>query len=143
MNEYQFKINGNDYKVNILKINEEEASVEVNGTQYSVNIEQLFMQKTPKLVRAQVVQESYSRERLTEDPARDISFNLLKAPLPGLIMSVNVKVGDTVQAGQVVIKMEAMKMENEIHAQMVGTVKEIFVSKGENVLEGAPLLKIG
>lgn len=142
MDEYHFLINGNEYNVNILKIDEEEAVIDVNGTEYTVNVEQLFKQKTPRLVRTKVVPESTPRQKLTDAPGKDLSFNTVKAPLPGLILEINIKVGDQVKAGQSVMKMEAMKMENEIQAPVAGKVAEIFVRQGESVLEGASLVKI-
>jgi glutaconyl-CoA/methylmalonyl-CoA decarboxylase subunit gamma len=143
MNEYNFVINGNSYKVNILKINEQIADVEVNGTRYEVNIEQLFQQKTPKVVSPpRVVESAITRAPLTVKPGQDISVKTVKAPLPGVILEVLIKVGDEVKASQNLLKMEAMKMENDIQSPSAGVVKEIFVSKGENVLEGSPLVKI-
>ncbi|MCD4701825.1 MAG: biotin/lipoyl-binding protein, partial [Candidatus Aegiribacteria sp.] len=65
------------------------------------------------------------------------------APLPGLILKVMVKEGDQVDNGQPVAIMEAMKMENEIESPVSGTVREILVSEGENILENAVIMKIG
>lgn len=62
--------------------------------------------------------------------------------LPGLILEILVKVGDKVRAGDVVCKMEAMKMVNEVRAPVDGTVKEILVSVQQNVLENQPLIII-
>jgi len=143
MYQYQFVINGNNYNVNIVKITEEEAVVDVNGTEYTVNIEQLFKQKTPRLVRKNVIQESIKRPKVTEAPGKDHGFNMIKAPLPGVILAVSVKEGDQVKAGQSVLKMEAMKMENDIQTPTDGKILEIFVKPGESVLEGAQLVKIG
>lgn len=142
MNEYQFNINGNDYNVKVLKITEEEAIVDVNGTQYNVNISQLFKTKAPKMVRKKVVQEGIERTKLTDAPGKDLSFNTVKAPLPGIVLSISVKVNDEVKVGQSVMKMEAMKMENDIQSPLAGKVAGIFVKEGESVLEGAPLVKI-
>jgi len=142
MDEYKFVINGNDYIVNIIKLDEAVATVDVNGTRYDVNIEQLFRQKSPKMIRKKVVPESTIRPKLTEAPGKDLSFNTVKAPLPGVILTISVKVGDEVKTGQLVLKMEAMKMENEIQSSVEGKIEEIFVKEGESVLEGAPLLKI-
>ena len=142
MHEYQFVINGNQYNVKIIQISEEEATIDVNGTKYNVNIEQLFKQKTPKLVRPKVVETSISRTPLTERPGQDLSLGTVKSPLPGIILSIAVKVGEKVKTAQSLIKMEAMKMENDIQSPISGTVKEIYVKEGESVLEGAPLVKI-
>ena len=60
--------------------------------------------------------------------------------MPGLILHVLVKPGDKVSNGQTVIKMEAMKMENEIKSSMDGKVKEILVKPQDNVAEGDILL---
>ena len=67
----------------------------------------------------------------------------VKAPLPGTINAINVKVGDTVAVGDVVIILEAMKMQNNIEAENAGTVTSILVNQGDTVMEGAVMLTIG
>ena len=67
----------------------------------------------------------------------------MKAPLPGTINAINVKVGDTVGVGDVVIVLEAMKMQNNIEAEYAGTVTSILVNPGDSVMEGAVMLTIG
>ena len=64
------------------------------------------------------------------------------APMPGLIIRVNVAVGDAVDAGQGVVVMEAMKMENELRASSAGTVKSIEVTPGTAVEKGALLVAL-
>lgn len=64
------------------------------------------------------------------------------APLPGTILDIKVKAGDQVAAGQTVVILEAMKMENEIAAPIAGTVTSILVSKGQNVNTNDILLTI-
>lgn len=66
----------------------------------------------------------------------------LLAPMPGLIVRVNVQVGDAVQAGQGLIVMEAMKMENELRASAAGTVKNLLATPGTAVEKGALLLEL-
>ncbi|MBO6220803.1 MAG: biotin/lipoyl-binding protein, partial [Bacteroidales bacterium] len=65
------------------------------------------------------------------------------SPLPGVIIEVSVKEGQAVKAGQKIAVIEAMKMENEIKADVDGTVTAILVNKGDSVLEGAEIVKIG
>ncbi len=66
----------------------------------------------------------------------------LLAPMPGLVVRVNVKAGDTVEAGQGLIVMEAMKMENELRAQGAGVVKAVRVAPGDAVEKGATLVEM-
>jgi acetyl/propionyl-CoA carboxylase alpha subunit len=66
----------------------------------------------------------------------------IKAPMPGLIVRVNVQVGDRVEAGQGVVVMEAMKMENELRAIAGGTVKSVGVVPGATVEKGALLVAL-
>lgn len=66
----------------------------------------------------------------------------VRAPMPGLIVRVNVKVGDEVQAGQGLVVMEAMKMENELRATAAGTVRSVEVSPGTAVEKGALLVAL-
>jgi pyruvate carboxylase subunit B len=66
----------------------------------------------------------------------------LLAPMPGLIVRVNAEVGDAVQAGQGLVVMEAMKMENELRAQAAGRVKAVLVAPGAVVEKGAMLIEL-
>jgi pyruvate carboxylase subunit B len=66
----------------------------------------------------------------------------LVAPMPGLIVRVHVSVGDAVQAGQGLVVMEAMKMENELRAQAAGRVKAVLASPGTAVEKGATLIEL-
>lgn len=67
----------------------------------------------------------------------------IKAPIPGKIVSIKCKVNDTVKRGQVLLVLEAMKMENEIYSGSSGVVKEIKVNEGDFVQPGAILIVIG
>ncbi len=66
----------------------------------------------------------------------------VKAPLPGVVLSIPVKVGDTVKASDTVLVLEAMKMENAIHAGRDGRIASVNVNNGDSVLEGAVLITI-
>ena len=69
--------------------------------------------------------------------------HVIESPLPGVIKDIFVKVGQQVKADDVVCILEAMKMGNEIHAGVDGTVKSIEVSKEDSVLEGNTIMVIG
>ena len=76
-------------------------------------------------------------------PAVTGAGDAVTAPMPGTILKVNVTNGQAVKAGQVLVVLEAMKMENEIMAPKDGTVTQVVVSKGASVDTGAPLVIIG
>ena len=79
-------------------------------------------------------------------PAAAVSVaagEVVAAPMPGNILAVNVAQGQTVKAGDVLVILEAMKMENEICAPKAGTVVQVVTSKGSVVDTGAPLVVIG
>ena len=67
----------------------------------------------------------------------------VNAPMPGNILKVAVTVGQTVKEGDLLVVLEAMKMENEILAPKAGTITQVVTSKGSNVDTGAPLVVIG
>ena len=76
-------------------------------------------------------------------PAGPVSGDPVKAPMPGTILDVKVKVGDTVEPGTVVCVLEAMKMENEIPAPKGGKIVQVVTSKGASVNAGETLVVIG
>ncbi len=71
------------------------------------------------------------------------SGETVSAPMPGTVLKVNVTAGQTVQAGELLVVLEAMKMENEIVSPVSGTVTQIIATKGASVETGAPLIVIG
>ena len=138
MKNYKFKINGNPYEVAIDSLDDTNAKVEVNGITYDVVIEQSEKQNTKPARRvAQANQASASAS------SQGGAATTVKSPLPGLILDITCSVGDSVSKGQQILVLEAMKMENAINADRDGVIKEIKVTKGETVLEGAVLVIIG
>jgi biotin carboxyl carrier protein len=83
-----------------------------------------------------------ARATLEPPPSGGDVSNIVRSPLPGLIIDVKAREGEKVKAGQSIVVMEAMKMENQIQATIDGTVKKIFVKKGDNVAEGDTLIEI-
>jgi biotin carboxyl carrier protein len=73
---------------------------------------------------------------------QSISVKEIKAPLPGTILDIRVKVGDRVNTNRAVVVLEAMKMESEIFSDCDGIVKEILINKGQNVSDGQALIVI-
>ncbi len=140
---YKFKINGKDYTVDINGIVGKTADVSVNGVAYNVELENEAAAPVP--VAAPVAAPAPAAAAVTAPVAASASSGnavTVKSPLPGVIISIDVKEGQAVKKGQKVAVLEAMKMENEIQADTDGTVTAILVQKGDSVLEGAELLKI-
>ena len=67
----------------------------------------------------------------------------MASPLPGTVLTLNVKAGDAVNEGDTVLILEAMKMETEVKADRGGTIQSILVSEGATVQTGDPLMTIG
>lgn len=144
MKKFKFNIRGNNYKVEILNLEDSIAEVEVNGTTYQVEIEETkTTSKTPKLIRPRVVPSGGSDRAKTSHPQASKGVGVVKAPLPGTILEVKVKVGDDVKVGDTLLIMEAMKMENNIKSDKSGKVSALKINSGDSVLEGDVLVEIG
>ena len=144
MKEYKYTINGNKYNVTIGDIEENIAHVEVNGTPYTVEMEKA--PAAPKKVVRPVVAAAPAAA-VAPEPAKVSrpaagGKSGIKSPLPGVILQVKVNVGDQVTKGQVLMVLEAMKMENNILSDKDGKVAAINVSKGDSILEGTDLIVI-
>jgi len=145
MKKFKFTIKGNQYDVDILNIEDNIAEVQVNGNTYKVEVDKNIQQsKTPILVRTPAVPSTDVEKstQKTSNPAAPKGGGTIKAPLPGAILNVHVKVGDKVIMGQRLITLEAMKMENNIDSDKEGKVTAIKVKKGDNVMEGDILVVI-
>ncbi len=142
MKEYKYKINGNTYNVAIGDIVDNIADVLVNGTPYKVELEKNKPVSVVNAPRPSAAPRTASGEKVVAKAAVQTSGYKVTAPLPGTILSVNCKVGDTVSAADTVIVLEAMKMENAIHAGRDGKIASINVASGDSVLEGAVLVTL-
>lgn len=145
MKEYKYTINGNKYNVTIGDIEENIAHVEVNGVPYTVEMEKA--PAAPKKVVRPVVAAAPAAAAAPEPakvsrPAGGGGKSGIKSPLPGVILQIKVNVGDEVKRGQVLMILEAMKMENNIPSDRDGKVVAINVSKGDSILEGTDLIVI-
>lgn len=146
MKNFKFTINGNEYEAEIIGIEENTAEVSVNGVIYSVEIDRKLQTiKTPKLVRTMAVPSTDSHPSVskTASPSAPKGTGSIKSPLPGVILEIYVREGDTVKIGQKLLMLEAMKMENNINADKEGRVASIRVGKGDSVMEGDVLIVIG
>ena len=118
----------------------------LNGKQYEVEVElasPLAMEEYARYAPAAAPVAAPPAEAAPAAPAVAGEGEAVTAPMPGTILKVNVTVGQTVKAGDVLCVLEAMKMENEIMAPCAGTVKQVLTSKSSNVDTGAVLVVIG
>lgn len=127
--------------------------VVVNGTPYEVEVEELggeaaasaapVLRKAPLVAQPPVSAPAPASAPASAAAARPVEGVAVTAPLPGLIVGVRVQSGQNVEAGQTLVVLEAMKMENDIVAHSAGTVKEVRVEKGQTVALGDVLVVLG
>ena len=139
--EYKYTINGNQYEVAIGEIEDTVATVVVNGEEYKVEWEPEAEPEKKVVVRkpAAVAAEAAAP---SEGAASVNSNNAVKAPLPGVITSIEVEIGQEVKAGDTLLVLEAMKMANNIEAEKDGTVTAICVQPGQSVMEDDALVVV-
>ena len=152
MKEYKFKINGKDYAVAIGEADGKMLTVNVNGADYQVELENAPSSAAvgthPAVANKMADAPAGGSATFAESPAASApkaggAGQTIKSPLPGIIISIDVKEGQAVKRGQKVAVIEAMKMENDILAEADGTVTAIHARKGDSVLEGADIVTIG
>ncbi|MDH6311683.1 biotin carboxyl carrier protein [Parabacteroides sp. PFB2-10] len=143
MKSFKYTINGTVYKVHINSVVEDMAEVEVNGMPYKVKMEKPAKKQVVTLKRPAQAPTTSSGAPVVSRPAATATAGAVRSPLPGVILDLKCKVGDTVKRGQTLLILEAMKMENSINADRDGSIIEIKVNKGDSVLENAELVVIG
>ena len=160
MAKYEYKVKGVDYVVEIQDIEGNIANVTVNGIPFEVEMKQPVKagkQKVKLSEERRVKSEEFNSSSsatnassatnensapTTKPAAAAASGKPVVAPLPGTINEIKVKVGDKVNAGDTVVVLEAMKMQNNIDAETSGTIASINVNKGDAVMEGDTLVTI-
>ena len=144
MKEYKFKIGGKEFNVVVNSINGNKADVTVNGVNYDVDMENAAPAAAPvQAPAAPSAPAPAAAAAPAAAPAASGSGKAIVSPLPGVIISVEVKEGTAVKKGQRVAVIEAMKMENDILSDVDGTVTAIHVSMGDTVAEDAKIVTIG
>jgi biotin carboxyl carrier protein len=163
--KYITAVDGVDFEVEIL----DDGNVSVNGTIYEVDFEEVSGQSVFTLIvdgksyeahvnldedewqvlirgtmyMADVVDE---REKRLREAAGEVSGGtgeyVLKSPMPGLVVKVPVKVGDSVETGDVLVILESMKMQNELKAPQEGVVSEVNIQEGDSVEQKEIMLKL-
>ena len=142
MKTYSFKINGKQYDVAIGPAEGSTLLVKVNGADYHVEMDHAPAAVPDAPVPAPPAVQAAPAPAAAPSPAAPTGGTRVETPMPGVIIEVSVREGQTVKAGEKVVILEAMKMENEIFAPRAGTVTAIHVSKGASVAEGDPVVTI-
>ena len=116
-------------------------NVTVDGKTYAVEVEEIYGKaEAPSQVNPPKARLSVRKR--TASPRAPVEDGMISAPLPGVVSDLRISKGDSVDAGDVLLVLDAMKMENEIHAPSGGVVAEVYVGVGAQVGRGAPLVKV-
>ena len=138
MKNFKFRIHDNNYNVKIVSQEGNEIDLEVNVNYYTVKMkEEIKKTKTPTLVRSASKRPA---EPLKVNPSS--SKTKIVAPIPGTVLSIDVKVGDTLKVGDRMLVLEAMKMENNIVCEKAGTITSLNISVGQQVLQDEVMIEL-
>ena len=147
MKEFAFKINGAEYKCAVEEIEAGKTKVTVNGKVYEVETEApkaAPVAAKPAAAPAPKPAAAPAAPKAEAKPAAAPATGLqVKSPLPGSVIKVLVSEGQAVKKGDTLLTLESMKMENAIMAEADGTVKQIAVTPGQNVMQDDLLIVLG
>lgn len=133
MGKHHYRIDGKSFEVEVHARSARDAEVSVNGQRYRVERAEIAAPSTASSPGA----STGPRPRRAAPQAGE-----LRAPMAGLVLRVDVREGQQLEAGEPVLVLDAMKMENSIRAPHAGVVREIAVNAGESVLTGALLARM-
>ncbi|MCB5266152.1 MAG: biotin/lipoyl-binding protein [Candidatus Cloacimonetes bacterium] len=136
MKTYKLIINGERYEASVLEYSSSHAKININGHDYMIQIEQDRATEAPKLER----HEKDTPTAPSLSSGVDLSSGEVRAPLPGVIISIPVREGDLVKKGQAILIIEAMKMESEIASPDDAKIAKILVKERSLVQEGDVLI---
>lgn len=143
MSRYTIEIDGIEYRVEILEDRGNEARVIVNDRELRLSVRG---EANPVAAPPPAAAPTPPQPQPTPAPRPPVSpggaVGDVRAPMPARVIDILVKTGDTVEEGQLLLKIEAMKMENQVLSPIAGTVEEVCVSNGQEVAEGELLAKI-
>lgn len=144
MKEFTFKINGAEYKCAVEEVEAGLTNVTVNGKSYQVETPK---QEKPvaRPVAPKAAPAPAAALKTEAKPAAAVSADgvKVKSPLPGSVIKVLVSEGQAVKRGDTLLTLESMKMENAIMAEQDGTVKQVVVTPGQNVMQDDVLVVLG
>ncbi|MGE5485439.1 MAG: biotin/lipoyl-containing protein [Ignavibacteriales bacterium] len=139
MRKFKITVNGKEYEVGVEEIRGEARPVSVTAAPAPQPVK-----AGPAKVEATRVEAPRAKSATPTAPAKNAGpqDGLVSAPMPGTVSEVLVREGDRVKKGQVLVMLEAMKMQNEIMAGHDGVVKSVHATKGASVNTGDPLVVV-
>ncbi len=160
MSQHVLRIAGREYRAEVKDLSPERATVVVDGVEYAVDLVQLGRRAVEAVrpVAAAVPPPAAAPTATAPAPAaapaapgapaaaRPAAASRgeggVVAPMPGLVLKIHVREGDAVAAGQTLLVMEAMKMENAVASAYAGTVARVYVREGDAIAEGDLLVQV-
>lgn len=142
MAKYEVSIDGKEFEVEIVRDDGQRALVVVDGQEYEVDARNVSVGSTPIAAPplAAAIPAPQRAPSAAAAPPTAGGSPQARAPMPGLVLEVCIAVGQKVSSGDVLVRLEAMKMENDVKSSLEGTVKEIMVAQGDEVREGQVLV---
>jgi biotin carboxyl carrier protein len=144
MMKQKLTVNNRAYEVEIVDINARPVVVYVDGQRFEIMPGEQDQAETRKEAGEKTETPPFKPNPaplVSPSPNPAISGNTLTSPLPGTVVNIFVKPGDKVEAGQVVLVIEAMKMRNSMRSPYSGVVSEVLVSEGQGVAHKQALIK--
>jgi biotin carboxyl carrier protein len=127
-NKYILKIDNKIFEASLLEMKEEDYIIFINDQYFEINIKTSLQEKAFQLLSGSQISSN--------------QVTTIKSPMPGLVVKIFKKKGDKIIKGEAVMILEAMKMENEIKANVDGVISEIFVELGKPLEKNIPLFTI-
>ena len=141
-------IDGKEFPYKILSESKNQIVIEIGNRILNVvyskkNVNNYYVVAEGQNYEVEVLTELQNKAKeLSAERRKNSGITLVKAPMPGLLLKLEVNIGDEISEGSSLFILEAMKMENEIKSETSGTVKEIRAGEGESVEKGAVILVI-
>ncbi len=144
-----FLVDGKTIRPTISEIGENYIRCVIDNVNYEFVFEQIDDERYGFQINGNFI-EATVRTKLKESAHQEIknrkgseTQNIIKAPMPGLLLKINKKVGDTIEIGEPIVILEAMKMENEIKSTVSGRILEIYAEEGSNLEKNSKIIMIG
>lgn len=142
MQKYEITVDGKTYTVEVGDVTSSPVQVVVNGQQKSVDLKAITEAPTQPAPAAEQPTPEAEPAAPAPQPPASADGQVVKAPMPGKILSVSVAVGDQITEGDTFCTLEAMKMEMPVSSTATGTITEVHIAPGSNVANDDPLITV-